>query len=80
MNSLIIKVGDMIETPGHTRNHLYRVSLVAHGGLGQESVVELVPLDQSKPSRGADRALPLVPLQMIEAGCDAKIFIHTSLP
>lgn len=73
MQSLAIKPGDMLETPGHVGSHLYHVAGVYLGALNQESLVELVPLDQT---RGTDPKPKhaMVPLAMIEAGCDIGIY------
>lgn len=78
MSPLALRTGDMLETPGHSRAHLYTIASIALGGLLQESIVELEPLDQSKPSLGKDTKHPLVPLHMIEAGVSAGIFTHTA--
>lgn len=77
MNPLIIKPGDMLETPGHNGSHLYHVTSVLLGGVNQESLVELVPMDQARPADGAKTVNALVPLSMIEAGADIGIFHHT---
>lgn len=75
MQALLIKPGDMLETPGHVGSHLYHVTAVCLGGLDQESLVELVPLDQT---RGGDTDTAtknaLVPLDMIAAGVDIGIY------
>ena len=77
MQSLALKPGDMLETPGHVGSHLYHVASVLLGGVNQESLVELVPLDQTRPADGEKTVHPMVPLSMIEAGCDLGIFHHT---
>jgi hypothetical protein len=74
MQTLQLKPGDMLETPGHVGSHLYHVASVLLGGTDQESLVELVPLDQTRPADGAKVVHPLVPLSMIEAGADLGIF------
>jgi hypothetical protein len=77
MQALLIKPGDMLETPGHVGSHIYHVSAVYLGALNQESIVELVPLDQTRPTDGPEVKHPLVPLSMIEAGVDIGIYHHT---
>lgn len=77
MQAIQIKPGDMLETPGHIGSHIYHVSAVFLGALNQESIVELVPLDQTRPSDGSEVKRPLVPLSMIEAGVDIGIYHHT---
>lgn len=54
--------GDMLET----RQRLYHVSGVHLGALGQESIVELVPLDATRPDANGKIEHPLVPLHMLE--------------
>ncbi len=78
MTTLHLKPGDMLETPGHVGSHLYHVASVLLGGANQESLVELVPLDQTRPADGAKTVHPLVPLSMIEAGAEIGIFHHTA--
>lgn len=77
MQSLAIKPGDMLETPGHVGSHLYHVAGIYLGGVNQESIVELVPIDQTRPAEGPKTVHPLVPLSMIEAGTHIGIFHHT---
>ena len=77
MQALQIKPGDMLETPGHVGSHIYHVAGVYLGALNQESIVELVPLDQSRPSDGPKTVHPMVSLSMIEAGVDIGIYHHT---
>lgn len=78
MQTLMLKPGDMLETPGHVGPHIYHVAGVYLGALNQESIVELVPLDQERPSDGPKIVHPMVPVSMIEAGVDIGIFHHTS--
>lgn len=79
MQALKLNVGDMLETPGHVGSHLYHVAALLLGGTDQESLVELVPLDQTRPADGPKTVHPLVPLSMIEAGVDIGIYHHTPL-
>lgn len=74
MQALQLKPGDMLETPGHVGSHLYHVASVLLGGTHQESIVELVPLDQTRPADGPKTVHPMVPLSMIEAGVDIGIY------
>lgn len=74
MTPLHLKTGDMLETTGHRGPHLYHVAGVHLGATHQESIVELVPLTQMRPSDGPKTVHPLVPFHMIELGVDAGIF------
>lgn len=76
MKALLIKPGDMLETPGHVGPHLYHVAGVFLGAVNQEDVVELVPIDQTRPTK-PETVHPLVPLGMIEVGVEAGIFTYT---
>lgn len=69
----------MLETPGHVGSRTYHVAGIHVGSMDQESIVELVPLDQTRPAQGIKTMQFIsVPLAMIEAGVDIGIFHHTS--
>jgi len=58
---LSVKPGDLIET----RFRMYHVAGVHIGALGQESVVELVPLDATRPDMHGETVHPLVPMHWL---------------
>lgn len=77
MKAIPINPGDILETPGHVSTHLYHVAGVYLGAPAQDSLVELVPLDQSRGHMPESRNA-YVPLSMIEAGVCAGIFLLTN--
>lgn len=74
MHLTSLKPGDMLET----RIRLYHVSGVHLGALGQESIVELVPLDAKRPDAHGKTTHPLVPIHMLEALAGAGLLTHTA--
>lgn len=68
------KVGDLIETP-----LLYHVAGVHLGAINQESIVELVPMDQTRPDAHGEVRHPMVPVHILVRGIQAGIFTHATL-
>lgn len=77
--TLHINTGDFIEVPNHTGGtELYSVRGIYMGAVGQDSLVELVPITQTQGSDGPNPQNPYVPLRMLEAGVTAGAFTHSS--
>ncbi len=77
MKSIPLQVFDVIETPGHVAPRLYVVHGIHLGALNQESVIELVAMDQNTPDAHGEKQHMFVPNEMIQAGLSAGLFNHT---
>ena len=79
MKTLHINVGDIIETPTHSHNtDLYMVEGIHLGGVGQDSIIDMMPITRALAPYHKGSTTARVPLRMLEAGCAAGIFTHTS--
>ncbi len=71
---LLLRVGELLEWSGR----LYSVAGVHLGALNQESIVEIVPLDHTRPEQHGQTCHPLVPYHILQDGY--RLGILTILP